>query len=76
MHVIVDSVSARNRFNVAWTPPGNSGNTQPIDDKAPANLVSMYRKRDLDGSKYKAGKTFGRGDDGGSWAASGEALPT
>ena len=70
VHVIVDSVSARNRFNVAWTLPGNSGNTEPIDDKAPANLVSMYRKRDLSGGKYKADKTFGRGDEGGSWAAS------
>ena len=68
--VVVDSVSTRNRFNVAWTPKGNSGNTDAIEDKAPANLVSMYRKRDLDGNKYKSDKTFSRGDEAGSWEAS------
>ena len=71
VHVIVDSVSARNRFGVAWTLHGNSGNTEPIDEKASANLVSMYRKRDLAAGAYKDKTTFGRGDEGGSWAASG-----
>ena len=72
--IVVDSVSARNRFNVAWTPKGSSGNTDELEGKAPTNLVSMYRKAALKSGKYEikdgAIKDLNRGDEAGSWEAS------
>ena len=75
--VLVDRVSAVNRFGSQWNLVGSSGVTAaPVNANDPPQsaLVSMYRKRDLvpAGDAYKDvgdGKFWNDGTDSGSWVA-------
>ena len=70
---VVDRVSLINRFGHRWEPPGGSGRTAVGSNGEPiTNLVSMYRKRDLNETRaqYKSDKSFGDGSEADSWAAS------
>ena len=70
---VVDSVSLINRFGHRWEPPGGSGRTTVGSNGEPiTNLVSMYRKRELNETRaqYKSDKSFGDGSEADSWAAS------
>ena len=59
-YIVVDSVSRVPRFGGAWELPGQSGNTERIGTIwvagtiAPTSLISMYRKADIVGGKYKS----------------------
>ena len=70
---VVDRVSFINRFGHRWEPPGSSGRTAVGPNGEPVtNLVSMYRKRELNAARtqYKVDKSFGDGSEADSWAAS------
>ena len=75
-YVVVDRVSTLHLAK--WNLPGQSGNTNPSQNPstgitpAPTNLISAYRKRDLNDARtgYKSDKTFGAGIYADSWAAS------
>ena len=72
-YYVVDMVSLINRFGQRWEPPGSSGRTAVGTNGEPVtNLVSMYRKRELNasGTAYKADTSFDDGSEGDSWAAS------
>ena len=73
--VVVDTVSAIDRFARYNALPGSNGNTDTLDDGTPpADLVSAYRKAALKDGKYEvkegAIKDLKMGDDPGAWAAS------
>ena len=75
--VVLDVVSTVNRFGGSWAAKGNGGNTEPITNPVtPAtDLVSMYRKVNLDGANYKVHKDghldgLGSGTEAGSWEKS------
>ncbi|MYK17200.1 lamin tail domain-containing protein [Candidatus Poribacteria bacterium] len=70
---VVDRVSFINRFGHRWEPPGSSGRTAVGPNGEPVtNLVSMYRKRELNAARtqYKTDKSFEDGSEADSWAAS------
>ena len=85
-YVVVDRVSTINRFGTIWAPKGQSGNTQVSGAGTtavqPTDLISMYRKVNLDAGAYKAKADAKIGDDvtgldglgdggeAGSWEAS------
>ncbi len=74
-YTVVDRVSTLHLAK--WNLPGNSGNTDPEPNPStgitpdPTNLVSAYRKNDLDaaGTGYKDA-TFAAGNYADSWAKS------
>ena len=74
--VILDRVSTIARFGGVWAAKGNSGNTAIITNPLTpiTDLVSMYRKINLEAGKYKVkdGNLDGLGDGTaeGSWEAS------
>ena len=73
---VVDRVSLINRFGQRWEPPGSSGRLTATNNHPVSNLVSMYRKRDLneERTQYKSDASFGDGSEAGSWVASLERI--
>ena len=85
-YVVTDRLSTINRFGNVWTLKGQSGDTAGsgagTTAVAPTDLISMYRKVNLDSGKYKAKADakingvvtgldgLGDGGEAGSWEAS------
>ena len=80
-YAVVDRVSTVSRFGAKWKPKGGSGRStaDPTNDIPESYLVSMYRKRSLngtrDGYEYNAKgepdrDTFKDGTDPDQWIAS------
>ena len=85
-YVITDRLSTINRFGTVWPLKGQNGNTERIGSGTtatpPTDLISMYRKVNLDSGKYKAKADakingvvtgldgLGDGGEAGSWEAS------
>ena len=82
--VIVDAVSLIDDFGGFWQPLGNGGNTAPLglagtNQIPPTDLISMYRKVNLEEGAYKPHDDtvldgLGDGNAAGSWAASAGAV--
>ena len=85
-YVVTDQVSTINRFGNVWALKGQNGNTVRIGQGTtatpPTDLISMYRKINLDSGAYKANADakingivtgldgLGDGGEAGSWEAS------